>query len=105
MVVETVKEGKIMKVLITGSGGMLGSALCDVLSGSNYKIIGLDVKKPSAKRRFNNFIRCDITNYNKLLKAVKGSGPDLIIHTAAFTDVDGCESDRGRAESPARSGE
>jgi len=88
-----------MKILITGSGGMLGSALCSVLPEDRHKITGLDVKKSFIKNRLDGFIRCDITNYNKLLKAVKGLVPDIVIHAAAFADVDGCESDPGRAES------
>jgi dTDP-4-dehydrorhamnose reductase len=72
------KPQKQMKILITGSTGMLGSALCDGLS-EQYEVIPFRHKD------------CDITQKNQLITKVSEVRPQVIIHTAAFTDVDGCE--------------
>ena len=88
--------GKIkeMKVLITGSKGMLGSDLIKVLSAHSAQtcrgrihptssldceVIGIDLKD------------VDITKKDEIIKVISDIHPDLVIHTAAYTDVDGCE--------------
>lgn len=89
-----------MKIMVTGSSGMLGIALCDILPKGDYKVIGVDqVKQSPALPRPHTFVKCDITDFSTLIKAVKGARPDFIIHAAAFTDVDGCESEPDKAES------
>lgn len=88
-----------MNILITGSGGMLGIALCDVLQKGSYNITGLDLTEQSnAYKRQASFINCDITDYPKIINIIEGARPDIIIHTAAFTDVDACESELDKAQ-------
>ncbi len=72
------------RMKITGAGGMLGSDLVERLSGE-HEVVGaahedLDVADPSKTKSF--------------IAEVK---PDLVLHAAAYTDVDGCESDPDRA--------
>ena len=51
-----------MKILITGSKGFIGSALCDYLVSKNYKVVGID----------NGFFKkCKLANFNKLKKKTK----------------------------------
>ncbi|MEE8359840.1 MAG: dTDP-4-dehydrorhamnose reductase [Candidatus Omnitrophota bacterium] len=88
-----------MNIAITGSSGMLGVPLGAVLSKDPaYTVSGIDLKKPSGKRGLANYFKCDITDYHQLDKAIKDIKPDLIIHTAAYTDVDGCEQNPGKAQ-------
>jgi dTDP-4-dehydrorhamnose reductase len=89
-----------MNILITGSSGMLGIALCNVLSkDDSYKITGIDInKKPLVGKRPPSFLSCDITDYSQVVNAVKEARPDVIIHAAAYTDVDGCELNHEKAE-------
>ncbi|KNZ70037.1 dTDP-4-dehydrorhamnose reductase [Thermincola ferriacetica] len=68
-----------MHILITGSNGMLGHALTAVLS-QQHKLTGLDLPD------------LDITNLSAVKSAVSFHQPDLIINAAAYTDVDGCET-------------
>ncbi len=86
-----------MKILITGSSGMLGTALCQELADA-YEIIGLDVREaqgsglkgltvPAGRQ-----VKCDITDQAEVARAICEISPDLVIHTAAYTDVDGCET-------------
>jgi len=79
------------KVLVTGSGGMLGRALCRKLSES-YEVVGLDINSTT------DFISCDITDKNMVTASISKVKPDIVIHAAAWTDVDGCEKDPAKAK-------
>ncbi|MFA5393084.1 MAG: dTDP-4-dehydrorhamnose reductase [Candidatus Ratteibacteria bacterium] len=69
---------KKLKILITGHRGMLGTDLMASLIPS-FNPIGLDLPE------FN------ITQKENTLNAITAVRPDLVIHAAAYTDVDGCE--------------
>ena len=71
-------------VLITGANGQLGYSLTLGLSDS-FNII------PTAKRNFDNIIKCDITNKKDLKNIFNRYNPDIIINCAAITNVDYCE--------------
>ncbi len=66
----------IMKILITGSNGMLGSNLLKLLP---YKVVGFTSNE------------LDITNYKNILTILELEKPNIIIHTAAYTNVEDCE--------------
>lgn len=83
------------KVLISGSSGMLGIDLCEELE-RDYGLYGVD-KVKSHESRVKKFVECDITDAGSISAAVKEIGPDIVIHTAAMTDVDGCETDEDKA--------
>jgi dTDP-4-dehydrorhamnose reductase len=68
-----------MKILITGILGQLGTALQTALNG--HDIAGIDL--PGV----------DITDREAVFTAVSRTQPDLIIHAAAYTNVDGCARD------------
>lgn len=86
---------KRYKVLIIGSSGMLGTDLCQELA-KDYHIIGADlVDGPrSTVRRFYNI---DITDSKRISEVFDRTEPDIVVHSAAWTDVDGCELDEKRA--------
>lgn len=65
-----------MKILITGDKGQLGKALTATLS--DHEVSGFDLPE------------VDITDRAGVQTAVSTTAPDLIIHCAALTDVDGC---------------
>ena len=87
---------KECKVLITGSSGMLGMDLLKEL-GRDYEIYGADLIAQSPNRPMAKFYKCDITDKKSILDIVEKVKPDIIIHTAAYTDVDGCESNKEKA--------
>ncbi|MGB2705628.1 MAG: dTDP-4-dehydrorhamnose reductase [Candidatus Omnitrophota bacterium] len=88
--VEKAQEKKRRKILVTGSSGMLGTDLCNELK-SEYDIVGLDISGQG------DFVRCDITDKDKVVKSILNAKPDLVIHAAAWTDVDGCEREPDKA--------
>ena len=73
-----------MKVVVTGARGMLGSEVCEALA-SRYEVRGVDIED------------FDLTDAAAVRAALSGERPSLVIHCAAWTDVDGCERDPERA--------
>lgn len=74
-----------MKIMVTGASGMLGQDLCPILENIGAFVIptqtdNLDIKDKNA---VNNFI--------------KQTRPDIIIHCAAYTNVDKAESKKDAA--------
>jgi len=72
-----------MKVLVTGSHGMLGTDLINLLRGKD--LTAIDVPHEDA---------LDITHEDEVLRFVLKCMPDIIINCAAFTNVDKCETER-----------
>ena len=73
-----------MRVLVTGASGMLGVDVARELAGD-------DVRAPS-------HAEADLAETGALERALGGFRPELILHCAAYADVDGCELDPARAE-------
>lgn len=65
-----------MRLAITGAWGQLGRALQDALDGDELFLIDLPDH--------------DVTDKG-IIPSIADFEPDLVIHTAAMTDVDGCE--------------
>ena len=78
MLVATREKGELMKVLVTGGKGMLGRTLKQVL-GKDFKIVAIDVDD------------VDITDKKAFSQFIQHAHPDVVIHCAAFTNVDKCE--------------
>ncbi len=78
-----------MKVVITGAAGKLGSAICRQLRES-HEIVGVDVLGEVD-------LVLDVTEYESCRLLLKRAKPDLVLHTAAWTDVNGCALDPARA--------
>lgn len=68
-----------MKILIFGSNGQVGHALANLLS--NHKIIPLTRKD------------CDLNYLSRIDQSIDFYKPNLIINSAAYTDVDFAEQD------------
>jgi len=78
------------KVLVTGSSGFIGNEVCNFFLRKNYKVYALDktLSKSSSKILF---FRCNIMNKNCLFKIFKEVAPNIIIHLAAKTDLEGSD--------------
>lgn len=83
-----------MKILITGAGGMLGTDLGSVLS-RDFEVVGLE-RRPVTHLTVPYDI-CDLTQARKIRDAILSHKPEVIIHTAAMTDVDYCEEHHDEA--------
>ena len=65
-----------MRIVVTGHKGQLGQALLRALQQD--QVLGLDLPEH------------DITDAQAVSQAICGFEPDVVIHSAALTDVDGC---------------
>jgi len=72
-----------MRVMVFGASGLLGQELVKEFSGE--QLIALSSKD------------ADLRDPSRLRAVIRGSRPEWIILAAAYTDVDGCESNRDLA--------
>ncbi len=70
-----------MKILITGGNGMLSKQLVKDFSSHEYELFAYGRDK------------LDVCSRENVKDVVTQTSPDIIIHTAAFTNVDACEKD------------
>ena len=77
-----------MKVLVTGTSGQLGFDVMEELARRGYEGIGADRSETDAE--FEHVV-LDITDAGKVMEVVRGVKPDVIVHCAAWTNVDGAE--------------
>lgn len=77
-----------MKVLVTGTSGQLGFDVMEELAGRGYEGIGADRAETDAE--FEH-VTLDITDKERVMKTVEEIKPDVIVHCAAWTNVDGAE--------------
>ena len=73
------------RVMVTGAGGMLGSAVVDAFAGA---------AEVQPIRRDD----CDLTDFSRTRQIIEAHAPQIIVHCAAWTDVDACEGDPARAQ-------
>lgn len=73
------------KIALIGSKGMLGSMVGEI-AGKERMVLGLDLPD------------FDMTDRDQVMNSLRGFGPDVIINCAAYTNVDGCESNEETAE-------
>jgi dTDP-4-dehydrorhamnose reductase len=79
------------KILITGASGQLGASL----QLNNYNIIRTDIILQDDQEHFKVL---DITNEEQVNALLEKEKPDVIIHLAAMTNVDGCERNPNQAQ-------
>ena len=86
----------MIKVVITGSNGLLGQSLLKLLllEKDTYKIFGFSRGENRSGRDDFSYVSIDITNEENLKETLLGIQPDFIINTAAMTQVDDCEGDK-----------
>ncbi|MDP2905978.1 MAG: dTDP-4-dehydrorhamnose reductase [Candidatus Omnitrophota bacterium] len=76
-----------MKCLVTGSNGMLGSALCPQLSNKGFEVFMTDINTANSAISY-----LDIRDFNAVKERVGRLRPDILFHLAAETDVDKCQT-------------
>ena len=83
-----------MKYLVTGSAGLVGSRVVKELTELDHKVYSCyNYMKPE------NGIstKLDLTNTNDIKDTIDRVKPDRIIHLAAMTNVDLCETEQDLA--------
>ena len=74
-----------MRLLVTGAGGQLGHDVVRFAEASGDDVVGVD------------HATVDVRDRDAVLGAITTWRPDAVIHCAAWTAVDACEADPGRA--------
>jgi dTDP-4-dehydrorhamnose reductase len=84
----------MIKVIITGSNGLLGQSLLNLLlkDTHKYQVFGFSRGGNRSGREDFSYTSIDITDEIILKKKIKQIQPDFIINTAAMTQVDDCEN-------------
>ena len=86
-----------MKVFVTGVGGQLGHDVMNELARRGYEGTGSDIKPEYSGIQDGSpvttmpYIGLDITDKDAVMSVIKEIGPDVIVHCAAWTNVDGAE--------------
>jgi dTDP-4-dehydrorhamnose reductase len=75
-----------LKILVTGGKGQLGAELQNTLK-DEHEVIAYSRKQ------------LDVLDYSKVQEQICGKSPDIVVHCAAFTDVDGSELNPEKAYS------
>lgn len=84
------------RILITGSNGLLGQKLSDIYLAQNEVIwlaTGRGENRHPAKGKMP-YAQMDICNEEEVNEVLESFKPDVVIHTAAMTQVDDCEFEK-----------
>jgi len=84
------------KILITGVNGLLGQAIAKKFRG-DFEIYGCDLAENAySGDHLTKYLKLDLRARNDVLRTLSSLKPGIILNTAAYTDVDGCERDRDK---------
>lgn len=84
-----------MKIFITGANGLLGQAVTSVFTReTGWELICSSIEEKSFLDYGSKYEQLDITNKEEVKRVINHHRPDIIINCAAYTNVDGCETDR-----------
>jgi dTDP-4-dehydrorhamnose reductase len=76
-----------VKILITGSKGQLGQELAETLPEQAHEAVALSRSE------------LDVADIRAVERAIEAHSPELVINAAAYTNVDGCETETDLAYS------
>ena len=77
------------RVFITGGSGFIGTNLVESFIKDGWEIVNYDLEAPRNPEHLALYLQGDIRNERMLAGAMKDFGPELVIHLAARTDLDG----------------
>ena len=92
------RKGEDMKVFVTGVGGQLGHDVVNELDRRAHESIGSDIQAVYSGVNDGSavvtapYVQMDITDGAAVNKTIEELKPDVIIHCAAWTNVDGAEA-------------
>ena len=92
-----------MKFFVTGVGGQLGHDVMNELARRGHEGVGSDIQPAYAGIQGGSavtraeYVPLDITDSASVARAIGACKPDVVVHCAAWTNVDGAEDPANRA--------
>jgi dTDP-4-dehydrorhamnose reductase len=88
----------LKKVAVTGAAGLLGQHLVKELI-SKFNILAIDKNEnPFEDTADLRYLQADLLDWQNIESELQTFAPDIIFNCAAYTDVDGCETNKTLAE-------
>jgi dTDP-4-dehydrorhamnose reductase len=87
-------RGPLMRLLITGAGGMLGSSMVPTLVSVGHEVVATDLRAPDSHPWGEHgpmLSLLDVRSQAAVDDAVAVVRPDMVLHMAAETDLEVCE--------------
>lgn len=81
-----------MRVLVTGSNGLVGSRACVLLEQRGHTVVGFG-RGPRRTGGEYGYVSVDLTREAEVAAAMEAAAPEVVIHCASMTEVDACEKD------------
>lgn len=78
-----------MRILVTGSRGMIGSCLVQALLKQGHEVIGVDRAEAAAAEAQYQYCRADLGDLNALTDIIDKQQVDRVIHLAALAHTGG----------------
>ncbi len=86
-----------MKILITGAKGQLGNELARQLQAGKSALGPLPTALLGATLKLVDIEDCDLSRRPETLALIEGFAPDVVLNCAAYTNVNGCETEQDLA--------
>ncbi|MBE5103733.1 NAD-dependent epimerase/dehydratase family protein [Bacillus thuringiensis] len=77
---------KNASILITGANGFTGRHACQYFLGQGFHVIPMSQNR-SHREKFENGITCNLTNKSEVMKVIKQTKPDYVLHLAGRNSV------------------
>lgn len=82
------------RVLVTGGSSLPGYRIAEALAQRGYEVIATYNRNPVSFDREVRVVRLDLTDPEMVARLLSELKPDIVVHVAAYSDVDGCEVNR-----------
>jgi dTDP-4-dehydrorhamnose reductase len=86
-----------MKILVTGAGGMLGSAVVPALVDAGHTVVATDLRVPADGPAWNGhgspLTPLDVRSSAEVAHQFTRTNPTFVVHLAAETDLEVCEAE------------
>ena len=77
------------RIVVTGGSGFIGTNFIELLSRAGHEVFNLDVKPPNAVTERVRWRQLDIRDRAALLAVLRELAPEIVVHLAARTDLNG----------------
>ncbi|MGC9182266.1 dTDP-4-dehydrorhamnose reductase [Thermogladius sp.] len=84
-------------MLVTGGTGLLGWSLVERLAGRGFEVYATYHATRPPRVEGVSWVRVDFSDPHEAGPLVESLRPEVVVHTAAYTDVDGCEVNKNLA--------